>query len=165
MQTPRIIVKNKRITHRRWSDLADTSFLCNWSYFVDVRKRVGKFLPAGLKNRALGRRNELIHLRLSHRCIFVMTPAEIFFKKKGGSKPSVLALISSLSVHVHSPLIELKDELSSWRRALTARGSTRPLRQIDTHELFRLTSFLRRFRAQTCTFATEIEVKNGLCLN
>lgn len=89
----------------------------------------------------------------------------IFFKKKGGSKPSVLALISSLSVHVHSPLIELKDELSSWRRALTARGSTRPLRQIDTHELFRLTSFLRRFRAQTCTFATEIEVKNGLCLN
>lgn len=69
-------MKEKKDNHRWWSDFADASFLRNWSYFVDVRKRVGEFLPAGLKNRALRGRNELVQLRLSHCCIFDKTPGE-----------------------------------------------------------------------------------------
>lgn len=59
----------EKCAHLWRSDFADASFFRNWSYFVDVRKRVSKFLPAGLKNRTLWGRNEFIQLRLAHRCI------------------------------------------------------------------------------------------------
>lgn len=65
------IVNKRGWTHRWRPDLADPSFLSNGSYFVDVRKRLGKFFPAGLKHRALRRGDELIQRGLSHLCIFV----------------------------------------------------------------------------------------------
>lgn len=109
-------MKEKKDNHRWWSDFADASFLRNWSYFVDVRKRVGEFLPAGLKNRALRGRNKLVQLRLSHCCIFDKTPDENMWGN-GLLSPVVFALNFCLSIHVHSLLIEVKDVLSSWTRA------------------------------------------------
>lgn len=47
-------------TYRGRSDLADASIFCNWTYFVDEPKRVGKFLPTGLKDRALRWWNKLV---------------------------------------------------------------------------------------------------------
>lgn len=47
-------------TYRGRSDLADASIFSNWTYFVDEPKRVGKFLPTGLKDRALRWWNKLV---------------------------------------------------------------------------------------------------------
>lgn len=47
-------------TYRGRSDLADASVFCNGTYFVDEPERVGKFLPTGLKHRALRWWNKLV---------------------------------------------------------------------------------------------------------
>lgn len=43
----------------RWSDLADAAFLCDRSDLADEAERIGEILPARLKHRAFGRRQEL----------------------------------------------------------------------------------------------------------
>ncbi len=53
-------------THRRWSNLADPSFLGDGSDFIDKRKRVCKFLQTGLKHRTLGRWGKLGRAPLGH---------------------------------------------------------------------------------------------------
>lgn len=122
-------MKEKKDNHRWWSDFADASFLRNWSYFVDVRKRVGEFLPAGLKNRALRGRNELVQLRLSHCCIFDKTPGEnmcgetAYFHRLYSLWISVFQFMSTLYSLNSKTYYPVGHELVS---------SALPLREVDT---------------------------------
>ena len=54
------------VTHRRRADLADASFFSDWTDFVDESERIAEFFPAGLEDRALRRRLELVRPRSGH---------------------------------------------------------------------------------------------------
>lgn len=54
-------------THRGRPDFADASFLGDGTDLIDESIRIFEFFPAGLEDRALRRRLELVRPRLAHR--------------------------------------------------------------------------------------------------
>lgn len=65
MSVQRLIVDYH--THRRRPDFANASFLGDWTDLIDESIWISKFFPAGLEDRALRRRLELVRPRQAHR--------------------------------------------------------------------------------------------------
>lgn len=59
-------MKPNKTTHGRRSDFADPRLLCDGADLVDESIRISKFFPAGLEDRALRRRLELVRPRQAH---------------------------------------------------------------------------------------------------
>lgn len=51
--------KDDDVVYLRWSNLTDAAFLCDRSDLADEAERIGEILPARLKHRTLGGRQEL----------------------------------------------------------------------------------------------------------